>query len=284
MLKRLICLQHRSGIEVAKNKSKYDDYSMALDIFTFELQTVRELNRLFPKSIQTFKKNQEVTMLKKMNKLDLEQQAKVMKVKAQFKEFLKKREEGGTLEYKLDDGAEEIATNYFINGLLLPDKYNEFLRNMSLVYVIVEFEAFLQSVLETTFNQKPQILRTCDKNLHFGDLLNCEDLGAAKKEIIDKEIYEIINSGIVSTGKYFDKVLVLKIQEYVNWTEFIERFYRRNILVHNRGMVNKEYRKATGYSGKMEYMKVTGRYLDETIDLFEDMSNKLTAEMRLKFI
>ena len=35
----------------------------------------------------------------------------------------------------------------------------------------------------------------------------------------------------------------IAISEYVDWENFKERFYRRNILIHNSGMPNAQYRK-----------------------------------------
>jgi hypothetical protein len=237
---------------------------------------------MLSKSINSFKKNQETTLMKKVSKLNPTQQQEALKIKSAFLAFMKS--EGDTFEYKSEDGWETITNDYFINGILLPDRFATFVRNMSLVYLIVEMEVFLKEVLEITLKQKPEIMQACQKSLNFEDLTSCENIEKAKQELIDKEIYEVINKGIVDTGKYFNKVICINIQAHVDWKLFIERFYRRNILVHNQGVPNKEYRKATGYNGKSTYLKVTEKYLSETIGLFDSMASLTVEELRKKFL
>ena len=50
-----------------------------------------------------------------------------------------------------------------------------------------------------------------------------------------------------------------------------ERFYRRNIIIHNNGIVNEKYREKTGYKGKDEILDVSEEYLNKSLKLFQDM-------------
>lgn len=267
---------------MVKKTKTYDSYLLAYDSFSFDLRTVRELNRALSKSIDDFRAHQEASLIKRISKLDVKQQQEALKIKNAFLAFMKSKDE--TFEYETKNGLETITNDYFINGILLPEQFTSFVRNMSLVYLIVEFENFIKEVLEVTFRQKPEILRSCQKSLTFEDLMLCQNLETAKQEIINKEIFEIMNKGILETGKYFEKVLKLKIKSYVDWQKFIERFYRRNILVHNQGMPTREYRNATGYNRRAGYMKVTEKYLTETIDLFGAVAKSVTDDLRKKFL
>lgn len=267
---------------MGKSSRPPDSYLLVYDSFLFELRAVKELNKSLSKSIKDLRVNQEASMIRKISKLDVEQQQEALKIKKAFMEFMKSNDE--SFEYKTSNGLETITSDYFINGILLPERFNNFVRNMSLIYLIVEFESFVKEVLEITYMAKPEILRSCQKSLTFEDLMVCTNIESAKQEIIDKEIYEIINKGIVEVGKYFDKVLGLNVKLYADWQKFIERFYRRNILVHNQGVPNKEYLRATGYTRKVTNLFVTEKYLSETIDLFDLMAKSITNDLSKKFL
>jgi len=262
-------------------KSDDDPYLLAYSSFSFELRAVRELNRVLSKSIQTFKKEHEAKMMKKLSNLPAAKQNEVMKINRQSVDFLKTK---GSFDYTSEEEIEAITSNYFINSLLLPERFSSFARNMSLVYVIVEFESFLKQLLEVTFKQRPETLTCYKKSLTFEDLLNCENLESAKQEIVDKEISDVINEGIKGQAKYFDKTFCISMEKNVDWDRFTERFYRRNTLVHNEGIADKAYRKATGCRKKNVSLKVSEKYLNETIDLFEMMADNLSNDLSKKFI
>jgi hypothetical protein len=84
-------------------------------------------------------------------------------------------------------------------------------------------------------------------------------------------------------GKYIEQKFSMEIFHFEEWTKFKERFYRRNILVHNSGMVNRYYRLKTGYRGKCRQMVVSKQYLDESIDLFGKVAELIFVMFDKKF-
>ena len=68
----------------------------------------------------------------------------------------------------------------------------------------------------------------------------------------------------------------------INWNEFKERFYRRNIIIHNSGKPNKLYRTKTGYDGEDERLTVSKVYLKDSIRLFKMMSDKIALTFKTK--
>ena len=62
-----------------------------------------------------------------------------------------------------------------------------------------------------------------------------------------------------------------------------ERFFRRNVVVHNHGIVDKKYRNKTGYKDKETVLEVSKYYLDETIRLFNTAANRLSNDLEIKF-
>lgn len=129
------------------------------------------------------------------------------------------------------------------------------IRDMSLVYVVALFEGFLQNIFQISFKKKPESLRTCQKNMTYEELLKFKDIDDAKSGIIEKEIL-IVNEDIEDVRKYIKRKFGIEISDFVNWEDFKERFYRRNVLIHNSGMPNKLYRLKTGYSGENKRLTV----------------------------
>ena len=68
-----------------------------------------------------------------------------------------------------------------------------------------------------------------------------------------------------------------------NWSEFKERFYRRNILLHASGVVSEEYKRKTGYEGEEKRLTVSEDYLDKSFESFRLMSKKILGAFYEKF-
>jgi hypothetical protein len=153
----------------------------------------------------------------------------------------------------------------------------DILREMSLVYVIAIFENFLQRVLQISFIKKPEALKTCQKNLTYEELLKFTNLDSVKNGIIEKEIM-IVNEDIEDVRRYVEMKFAIEISQLTdNWKEFKERFYRRNIIIHNSGIPNKLYKLKTGYEGSNERLTVSKEYLDFSLTLFTNTALKICA-------
>jgi len=177
-------------------------------------------------------------------------------------------------------------------------------RAMNLVFLITIFEDFLQKILTISFRKRPEALRSCQKRLTYEDLLKFGDISEVKERIIEKET-AIVNEDIETIREYVQKkfgidisilssedsqkihALALRIfdnDKSYNWVDFKERFYRRNLIIHNSGIPNKIYRRKTGYQGKNEKLRVSTDYLNESLVLFWELAFNigLTFEEKMK--
>lgn len=166
---------------------------------------------------------------------------------------------------------------------LLSSRFNEFIRDMSLVYLIAGFESFLQKVLEISFQRKPEILSSSQKSITFEELVKFNNINDARQQIVEKEILSIINQDIENINRYFEQKFNVKFSQFTKWKKFKERFYRRNILIHNSGRTNRLYRLKTGYEGEDKRMGVSQSYLKESIELFHDMGSRISEHFHNKF-
>lgn len=177
-------------------------------------------------------------------------------------------------------------------------------RDMSLVFLITIFEDFLQKILTISFRKRPEALRSCQKRLTYEDLLKFGDISEVRERIIEKET-AIVNEDIEIIREYVQKkfgidisilsfedsqkihALALEIFEKdkpYNWVDFKERFYRRNVIIHNSGIPNKIYRQKTGYQGNNEALRVSTNYLNDSLVLFWELAFNigLTFEEKMK--
>lgn len=184
---------------------------------------------------------------------------------------------------KIDPKTQKVLWDFLCSSGLYRKEQVKFIRNMGLVYLIAEFESFLQKVLETTFLKKPEILASSQKTITFEELVKFKDIAYARQHIIEKETSYILSLDIEEMGKYIEQKFGMKIFHFDEWTEFKERFYRRNTLIHNSGMIDRHYRLKTGYHGKCRQMIVSKQYLNKSIDLFGKVAIVIFAMFDEKF-
>jgi len=171
-----------------------------------------------------------------------------------------------------------------LRAYIFPRYFITFIRNMSLVYLVALFENYLSKVLQITMQNEPRILMTSQKSITVEDLLKLDNIEDVRKQVIDKEIADIVNEDLDKLAKYFEEKFKLKLAEVSDWSQFKERFYRRNIIVHNSGYTNKLYRQKTGYKGKNKKMDVSERYLQYSINLFGKWAMGISMFLTQKFL
>lgn len=265
--------------DVATRKTPYLQTYVA---FKHDLQLLELLNNQIPKSIKERGKKESEGLLTKliMNKDFAKQWKKACDAVDKVSKRIGKDRKNVYLGLRGKPGQalwksmrhSQTYQRYFIR----------LIRNMSLIYLVADYEAFLQRMLKISFLKKPEILKTCQKNVTYEELLNYQNIDDVKELIIEKEL-SIINEDIETVSQYFEEKFNLKISEFVDWKNFKERFYRRNIILHNLGMPNRLYRLKTGYKGKNRLMVVSKRYLGESIDLFNVMAIKVGLKLAHKF-
>jgi hypothetical protein len=155
----------------------------------------------------------------------------------------------------------------------------EFMRDMSLVYLVSQFESVLQKLLKISLVRWPEALSR-EKTITAEELGKCAALDEVKAALIEKEVASVMQGDIDAIDKYFRQKWGVQMSKSRRWNTFRERFYRRNIIVHNLGWVNRPYRQKTGYVGKEARMCVSRKYLLESIKLFDETALMLTTHFR----
>lgn len=139
-----------------KNKGPY---FQAYDKLKSDLSLLRELNRQLPRSINGIRDEREKELVDKATKLGKKSSAEFQKFANVLGEIVKweKNKKSGSVSLSVSDKTRKFAVKLLdVTGLWWG--FNRFIRDMSLVYLIAEFESFLQSILKISFQKNLKFL------------------------------------------------------------------------------------------------------------------------------
>jgi hypothetical protein len=150
---------------------------------------------------------------------------------------------------------------------LKPFVHIRYLMEMVVVYLVTIEEAFVTDYLRALFHVRPSLLRTEKKlDLTFEEACDLGSYEALRNYLENSAIEPLTHGGIDELSSYFEKRLNLRLEEFPNWGKVREASYRRNLIVHNKGEVNKTYREKIGYKGADGYMGIDKPYISNLAD------------------
>jgi hypothetical protein len=169
---------------------------------------------------------------------------------------------------------------------LVQSQSADFVRDMGLVYLVSIFESFVEESLVSFFESKPESLIPDGKPVTVQKVveykLGGREIGELFREICNEAARDAIGRDIEEVNGFFKRRFGFEIQKFTDWEHFVERFYRRNAIVHSSGKADKIYRSKTGYSGIEERLTVSQGYLSESISMFEDAAEGVMKAFSMK--
>jgi hypothetical protein len=161
---------------------------------------------------------------------------------------------------------------------LVQSQSADFVRDMGLVYLVSIFDSFFESKPESLIPDGKPV--TVQKVVEYK--LGGREIGELFREICNEAARDAIGRDIEEVNGFFKRRFGLEIQKFTDWEHFVERFYRRNAIVHSSGKADKIYRSKTGYSGIEERLTVSQGYLSESISMFEDAAEGVMKAFSMK--
>lgn len=139
------------------------------------------------------------------------------------------------------------------------------MNNNILISLIILFEKTLASLLKHIVEKYPSAYLN-ERKIDYTDILKRKDIDEVKTEIIREQVDELMRESIFSIINTLNRKHQLNI-DYKNTyvKRFIEAYLRRNIVVHNDGVINKDY---------IEGMKKIGESVSEEEIGIRVLSNK----------
>jgi hypothetical protein len=108
------------------------------------------------------------------------------------------------------------------------------------------FEIYLTQILYRIFRERPETLRTSDQ-LKYADILECSNMDDLLHLLAEKKTIGLAYSGYVGIRQFLEKSLGLPLSRNSKMEHVItEAIEVRNIIVHNKGLVNRSFQQRTG--------------------------------------
>jgi len=161
------------------------------------------------------------------------------------------------------------------------------------VSLISQYDSFLGKFIREIFLVKPEILNSSEKNLTYSKLLELSSVEDAKEFIIEKEIESILRESHSDHFDWLENKLKMTLRKDLPiWQTFIELTERRNLFVHNDGVVSSQYLSICN-KNKVSHkdnpkigneLDVTPEYFETAFNCLYEIATKLTQVVWRKLI
>jgi hypothetical protein len=154
-----------------------------------------------------------------------------------------------------------------------------------LTSAIADFEVLISRLVQGLLKLRPEILRGSDRAYLFRELEQFSDINEIRMHVVQELVDALLRGGFEDWTAWFVRqgIVVEGVTKDPD-ASLIEAFQRRHLLVHNGGIVNRQYLSKTGASDAIvgRRLKVTGEYIQNTTDIFSAAALKITFAIVLK--
>jgi hypothetical protein len=155
----------------------------------------------------------------------------------------------------IEETADEITD--FLRAMSIASgthKYQtELLYKTSFVMLISYFDYLLSDVIHCYYILFPDALSGRELSISLDELRQCYDREDAIGFILNKKVDSVLYGNLRSQMIYLEKDLKINISEQIiNWDIINEAVERRNVIVHNNGVINRRYLNNVKISVKSE--------------------------------
>lgn len=247
--------------------------------FKNEVTELSKLYELFKDSVEMYEKE----INKKIDSENTDSEEYKKKI-AYIERTRKILNEETIWHYELNNDYVELLLKKPSGISLFKNNFITKIRELILIHLISQFEFLLECNLIFAFGNFPFMLKSKEQNLSYEEILTYKDIDELHQFLSRKIIRKILDGGIEKIHESLnEKYAIMDLKNNKNWKEFTERFYRRNLLIHNRLYINDTYRLKTGYQGEDVSLKIDEKYVFESIELFKNYAEFLHQGFIKKF-
>ena len=263
-------------MQVKMNDRAFQECSVLLTRFELALDNLQHLNEILPKLYLEYveKESEKLKEIKIEPQTDFKIMREVIEIFQNTdvlqEDKLKKLSQSSKkiFQDELERYAKKIQTE-------------PFLRNMSVTHLVITFEEFLGKTLKLTFLNNSDMLKS-DTKLRFETIIDLKNYESILNTMIEQKVREIIKKDIHELGEYLLSFFKFSMIDHSDWKKFTEVFYRRNVIVHNQGISDKEYEKHTG-NPINEDLTPNEDYIKESLILFRNYAKNTTSFFLKKY-
>ena len=251
--------------------------------FCEELEYVGTFTKIIPKMTSDFFNIQKEQLNKKILLLDDEGKKEFVRYK-KWHEMIAKQKKFDK-DQKLTITHKKLAKilNLRDEKFIHESQFGWFFRKMCIVYLVSNFNEFLKNIISYTFLGYPELVKNRIE-LDFKELFETSEISELQMDKSSIQSEFIIHQGIDGINKNFKKIFKLNLSKKKDWNSFRDIFYRRNIIIHNQGFVNKLYLERMKKSEEDVDIRITEQYLVNSLVLFEKYSNHIWKFFNKKYL
>lgn len=164
-------------------------------------------------------------------------------------------------------------------------KQDEIMYSGTLMLLVTYFENTIAKILKTDLLKHPQRMSLDTKTVSYKMLEMSESIDDVRNLLIENEVMSMMYKSLSDWIEYFKKSIKLKLT-YVTevFPKLIEVIARRNVIVHNDGIVNNVYLNLVSEEYRLginngDVLKVDRQYIMNAIDLIESVIMAIVLEM-----
>jgi len=159
-------------------------------------------------------------------------------------------------------------------------------------FIVAQVEGFMHDVIFQCLLFDNRRLKTPvqgtdqNKKVKVSDIIDCNDKEEIINLVIERELSSIFYAGPDKQKEYFDRVLRINIIDEL-WNNWIENKSTRDLIVHNKGKINKRYLskvKKENARGKVgEQIKIDKKYFDDSLAYLKSLIGNISSTLRREF-
>ncbi|MDN3519626.1 hypothetical protein QWY84_18620 [Aquisalimonas lutea] len=111
-----------------------------------------------------------------------------------------------------------------------------------IVSFVSEYDAYIGRLLRVFLNRKPDLLNGSDRNITYSQLVEFSSIEEARESILEKEIETLLRKSHEEQFGWLENRFSVSLRKGLDtWGAFVELTERRNLFVHNEGIVSEQY-------------------------------------------
>ena len=111
-----------------------------------------------------------------------------------------------------------------------------------IVALVSQYDAFLGGLVRALMKGRPEIVNATNRAISFSQLVAFESIEAARDAIVNEEVEALLRKSHSEQFSWLESTFGLKLREGLRqWSDFVELTERRNLFVHARGVVSRQY-------------------------------------------
>ncbi|EJE8737733.1 hypothetical protein V6457_004441 [Vibrio vulnificus] len=186
-------------------------------------------------------------------------------------------ETGSAMSIKVSSGTANL-----IKEKLVPFKHKGFLMDMTLSYLISYQESMFKDYIFCVLVSQPNSLKS-KNTITYVDLLNYESMEDVITFLAQKEVEQLGHGSINDISNYLCKKFKLDLTNFSKWSEVVEATFRRNLVIHNKGVTNDVYCKLTGYNERGVHLDIDIEYIVSSAQNLIDLNDFMFSTLLEKF-